>query len=99
MLEGAGGRSETQDLHGESSEGGAQDTRDEAQSLDEFVGNRVQPAFFHPDWTFEGLPATSPVHFEKRAPLPVINILRREQLDRVVSEGLARGVIVNKMIS
>ena len=68
-------------------------------SLEEFVGNRIQPAFFHPDWTFAELPEESALHFEKRAPFPVINLLRRAQLDRVVSEGLERGVIVNKMIA
>ena len=45
------------------------------------VGNRVQPAFFHPQWSFHGVPTTSPVHFEKRAPYPVINLLRRATLN------------------
>jgi len=61
--------------------------------------NQVQPAFFHPDWTFDGLEPDSAVHFEKRAPFPVINLLRRAQLDAVVEAGLARGVVVNKQIA
>jgi len=70
------------------------------ESEDEDVlHNQVQPAFFHPDWTFEGEPADSPVHFEKRAPLPVINLLRRAQLDQVVQEGLERGVVINREIA
>ena len=32
-------------------------------------------------------------------PLPVINLLRRADLDEVVESGLKRGVIVNKQIA
>eukprot|EP00965_Chrysotila_dentata_P259553 6213597-Pleurochrysis_carterae.AAC.2 len=75
---------------------------------------QIQPAFFHPDWEFDGLPPDAALHFEKRAPFPVINLLRRKQLDQVrnaathadtnrfydvVKEGLERGIIVNKEIS
>ena len=56
-------------------------TGDLRTPIEEIVGNRVQPAFFHPQWTFHGMPASSPVHFEKRAPYPVINLLRRATLD------------------
>ena len=63
------------------------------------LGNAIQPAFFHPEWTFDGLPAGDAMHFEKRSPLVVINLLRRESLDRVVEEGLAAGRIVNKDIA
>mmetsp|Transcript_25872 Transcript_25872/g.83292 ORF Transcript_25872/g.83292 Transcript_25872/m.83292 type:complete len:226 (-) Transcript_25872:213-890(-) len=66
---------------------------------EEVLANGVQPAFFHPAWSFDGLPADSPIHFEKRAPCPVINLLRRSTLDRTVEEGLRRGVIVNQQIS
>ena len=51
---------------------------------EEVLANGVQPAFFHPAWSFDGLPADSPIHFEKRAPCPVINLLRRSTLDRTV---------------
>lgn len=61
--------------------------------------NKVQPAFFHPDWSFDGLAERSPVHFEKRAPVPVINLLRRADLDAVVEQGLANGRIVNRDIA
>lgn len=71
----------------------------EPPSLEGFVGNRVQPAFFHPEWSFSGMPDQSPVHFEKRSPYPVINLLRRAQLDSVVQAGLDRGVIVNEQIA
>lgn len=66
---------------------------------EEVLRNRVQPAFFHPEWTFSGLEPEAPIHFEKRAPFPVVNLLRRAQLDRVVEEGLAKGVVVNAEIA
>jgi hypothetical protein len=61
--------------------------------------NGVQPAFFHPDWAFDGLPGDSAIHFEKRAPIPIINLLRRRDLDAVVQQGLASGRVVNKEIA
>mmetsp|Transcript_7511 Transcript_7511/g.14698 ORF Transcript_7511/g.14698 Transcript_7511/m.14698 type:complete len:258 (-) Transcript_7511:169-942(-) len=66
---------------------------------EDILNNEIQPAFFHPDWEFDGLPPDAALHFEKRAPFPVINLLRRKQLDQVVKEGLERGIIVNKEIS
>jgi len=66
---------------------------------EDILNNEIQPAFFHPDWEFDGLPPDAALHFEKRAPFPVINLLRRKQLDQVVEEGLERGIIVNKEIS
>ena len=63
------------------------------------LDDKVQPAFFHPEWTFEGVPAHSALHYEKRAPLPVINLLRRADLDDVVATGLQAGRIVNQEIA
>ena len=65
------------------------------------LNNGVQPAFFHPDWSFDGLPDDSAVHFEKRSPLVVVNLLRRASLDAVVEAGLAAQPprIVNKEIA
>ena len=70
-----------------------------SDTLEALVGDRVQPAFFHPQWSFSGLPEQDPTHFEKRSPLPVINLLRRASLNRVVEQGLAKGIIVNKEIA
>ena len=61
--------------------------------------NGVQPAFFHANWTFAGMQEDDAIHYEKRAPCTVINLLRRAQLDAAVKEGIERGVIVNKQIS
>ena len=69
---------------------------DESETL---LENGVQPAFFHPHWNFEGLPNDDPINFEKRAPMPVINLLRRADLDAVVEKGLAKGRIVNRDIA
>ena len=66
---------------------------------EELLENKVQPAFFHPQWNFDGLTADSPIHFEKRAPMPVINLLRRADLDSVVEQGLANGRVVNRDIA
>ena len=153
---------------GDGGEGGGASASTDLDLL-EIVGDRVQPAFFHPAWTFSGLPADAPIHFEKRAcassastavhtpcttpsvgpewprrralarahvpertrasahavshiphpyavsasdyalslanaraccrPLPVINLLRRASLDRVVEQGLRQGVVVNQQIA
>ena len=70
------------------------------ESDDEVIlQNKIQPAFFHPDWSFDGIDERSPIHFEKRAPVPVINLLRRADLDAVVEQGLASGRIVNREIA
>ena len=75
------------------------DTLEDESELE--LKNGVQPAFFHPDWSFDGLPADSAVHFEKRSPVVVINLLRRASLDAVVEAGLAAQPprIVNKEIA
>ncbi|KAL1520071.1 hypothetical protein AB1Y20_023546 [Prymnesium parvum] len=69
---------------------------DEGETM---LDNQIQPAFFHPNWTFSGIEPESPLHFEKRAPYPVINLLRRSQLDEVVKRGLKRGVVINQQIA
>ena len=63
------------------------------------LGDQVQPAFFHPDWTFAGVPADSALHYEKRAPFATINLLRRTDLNAVVEAGLEAGRVVNREIA
>jgi len=61
---------------------------------DEFA---IQPAFFHPDWMFAGLSETDPVNFEKRAPYPTINLLRRASIEVVVHAAFTeRGVTLDE---
>ena len=45
----------------------------ESLFLDEFD---LQLAGFHPKWTYAGLEANDPLHFEKRAPHPTISLIR-----------------------
>ena len=73
------------------------DTLEDESELE--LKNGIQPAFFHPAWSFSGLPEEAPLHFEKRAPLPVINLLRRASLNAVVEQGLQANRIVNKEIA
>ena len=63
------------------------------------LGDQVQPAFFHPEWTFAGVPADSAVHYEKRAPYATINLLRRTDLNDVVNAGLEVGRVINREIA
>ena len=63
------------------------------------LGDQVQPAFFHPDWTFAGVPAKSALHYEKRAPFATINLLRRTDLDDTVAAGLEVGRVINREIA
>ena len=63
------------------------------------LGDQVQPAFFHPKWTFAGVPADSAVHYEKRAPFATINLLRRTDLNDVVNAGLEVGRVINREIA
>lgn len=55
-------------------------------------GGPVMVACFHPLHTWFGLPASSPNHYDRRSPYPLINILRTESVDGVVSEGLDSGI-------
>ena len=57
----------------------------------------IQPAFFHPHWRFAGLSRSDPVNFEKRAPYPTINLLRRSSLDKVITAAFSeRGVLLDE---
>ena len=66
---------------------------------EDLLNNGIQPAFFHPDWNFQGLAEDDPIHFEKRAPHPTINLLRRSAIEAVNERGLAKGILVSKEIS
>ena len=66
---------------------------------EDLLNNGIQPAFFHPDWNFQGLDEDDPIHFEKRAPHPTINLLRRSAIEAVNERGLAKGILVSKEIS
>jgi hypothetical protein len=46
-------------------------------------------AVFHPQFEFGGLEEEDAVlHYEKRAPIPLINLLRTEAIDRGIEKGV-----------
>mmetsp|Transcript_1137 Transcript_1137/g.1461 ORF Transcript_1137/g.1461 Transcript_1137/m.1461 type:complete len:386 (-) Transcript_1137:22-1179(-) len=49
--------------------------------------DEVMVACFHPNHTFQGLEKNDPVHFEKRSPYPVVNLLRAPVVDKYVEDG------------
>jgi hypothetical protein len=55
----------------------------------EHVGDDVLIAVFHPQFEFGGLEEEEEVlNFEKRAPIPIINLLRTEAIDRGIAKGI-----------
>jgi len=68
-----------------------------AELEDECINDgELNPAFFHPEWVFEGLEAANPVNFERRAPLPCVTLLHAQCVRGVVAKGLERGVVVGQ---
>mmetsp|Transcript_17042 Transcript_17042/g.25022 ORF Transcript_17042/g.25022 Transcript_17042/m.25022 type:complete len:139 (+) Transcript_17042:213-629(+) len=64
------------------------DDLDEGGKLEE-VGDDVLVAVFHPQFEFGGLDEQDQVlNFEKRAPIPIINLLRTEAIDRGIEKGI-----------
>jgi hypothetical protein len=61
---------------------------DEGGKLEE-VGDDVLIAVFHPQFEFGGIDKEDEVlNFEKRAPIPIINLLRTEAIDRGIEKGI-----------
>ncbi|KAG5179749.1 hypothetical protein JKP88DRAFT_196136 [Tribonema minus] len=52
-------------------------------------------ACFHPGHTFAGLPPDDPLHYEKRSPYPVINLLRAPSVDEYIAQGKTQGIADN----
>lgn len=51
------------------------------------LGEDVMVACFHPDYEFGGEPKDDPIHFEKRSPYPVFNLLRAKRVFQYADEG------------
>ena len=47
---------------------------------------------FHPDFAYEGLDEGSALNYEKRAPLPLVSILRAEDVEAVGGEEATRRI-------
>lgn len=60
---------------------------------DERLAYQVLLACFHPEHTWGGESERSPVHFDRRAPYPTINILRAPQVDEAIEEGKTEGIL------
>lgn len=59
------------------------------------LGEEVLIACFHPQYQFGGLLDDDPVHFEKRSPFPVFNILRAERVWSYADQGLTQKIADN----
>lgn len=70
-----------------------EDALDEGGALEE-IGDEVLVACFHPDFEYAGLEGEDRVlHYEKRSPLPVINLLRTSMIDKGIERGATAEVI------
>lgn len=45
----------------------------------------IQVATFHPDYCFEGVPATDASNFSNRSPYPMLHFIREEQMERALA--------------
>lgn len=57
----------------------------------------VMVACFHPQHTWGGECPRSAAHFDRRAPYPVVNILRSASIDHVVRDGLDVGIAARNL--
>jgi len=48
---------------------------------------------FHPRHEWGELASDSPLHFDRRAPYPLVNLLRAPQVDEYVSQGLTQHIL------
>ena len=64
-----------------------EDIIEEEDALD-----HVLVACFHPEHTFAGLDDEDPLHYEKRSPYPVLNLLRSSEVDKLIIEGLTANI-------
>lgn len=49
---------------------------------------------FHPRHAYaDAAAADAPVNFDKRAPYPIVNLLRTEQVDEYIDQGLTQDIL------
>jgi len=65
---------------------------------DPLLEGRVGIAFFHPNWTFNEMDNNDPIHFERRAPIPTISLLRKDDIGVYVQDALEKGIILSKKV-
>lgn len=59
------------------------------------LADDVLVACFHPQYEFGGEPKDAPIHFEKRSPYPVFNILRAQRVYQYADEGKTEKIAAN----
>lgn len=59
------------------------------------LGEDVMVACFHPQYLFGGEPEDDPIHFEKRSPYPVFNLLRAQRVFQYADEGKTERIAAN----
>ncbi|GMI52739.1 hypothetical protein TeGR_g14771 [Tetraparma gracilis] len=65
---------------------------DDGGTGDPVLDDAVLLAPFHPDFAYEGLDEDSALNYEKRAPLPLVSILRAEDVEAVGGEEATRRI-------
>lgn len=67
---------------------------EESLEKDDFFGERVMVACFHPEHCWGDAESVhSAENFDKRAPYPVVNLLRFDQVSEYVDEGLTEDIL------
>lgn len=59
------------------------------------LGDDVLVACFHPQYEFGGEPEDAPIHYEKRAPYPIFNLLRAQRVFEYADEGKTQRIAAN----
>lgn len=59
------------------------------------LADDVLVACFHPQYSFGGEPEDAPIHFEKRSPYPVFNLLRAQRVFEYADEGKTQRIAAN----
>jgi uncharacterized protein len=59
------------------------------------LGEDVLVACFHPQYEFGGEPPDAPIHYEKRSPYPVFNLLRAQRVFEYADEGKTQRIAAN----
>lgn len=60
---------------------------------DDRLAEEIMIVAFHPEHTWGQLPDDSPLHFDRRAPYPIINLLRARQVDEYANQGLTQTIV------
>lgn len=61
---------------------------------DENLVDEVMLAYFHPFYTWaDANSVDDAINFDKRAPFPIVNLLRAPQVDKYIEEGRTQGIV------